>query len=89
VVFAGNDDLLGLLVMIDHENGWETRYGHNESLLIKAGDTVRKGQPIAVYGGKDGASTGAHLHFAAYYRGKPVNPLDILPPNPTMQISKR
>lgn len=89
VVFAGMDELLGLLVVIDHENGWETRYGHNESLLLKAGDTVRKGQSIAVYGGKEGSSTGAHLHFAAYYRGKPVNPLDIFPPNPTLQISER
>jgi murein DD-endopeptidase MepM/ murein hydrolase activator NlpD len=89
VMFAGKDDVLGLCVVIDHENGWETRYGHNESLLVKSGDTVKKGQPIAVYGGRGGASTGAHLHFEVYYRAKPVDPLAVLPSNPALMISKR
>lgn len=89
VTFAGPDETLGTTVVIDHENGWETRYGHNKMLLVKYGDTVRKGQPIAIYGGAGGASTGAHLHFAMYYKGKPVNPLDHLPPNPAANLAKR
>ena len=89
VIFAGMDETLGTTIAIDHENGWETRYGHNKLLLVKYGDTVRKGQPIAIYGGSGGASTGAHLHFAMYFKGKPVNPLDQLPPNPTAKLSKK
>jgi murein DD-endopeptidase MepM/ murein hydrolase activator NlpD len=89
VTFAGSDDLLGLLVVIDHENGWETQYGHNDLLLVNAGDTVRKGQAIAIYGGKGGQSTGAHLHFEVLFQGKAVNPLDIIPMNPTLRISER
>lgn len=79
VVFAGTDANLGLMVSIDHENGWETRYGHNHLLLVKYGDTVRKGQPIAIYGGADGKGTGKHLHFEMLYRDKAVNPLEQLP----------
>jgi murein DD-endopeptidase MepM/ murein hydrolase activator NlpD len=58
-------------------------------LLVKYGDTVRKGQPIAIYGGAGGASTGTHLHFAMYYKGKPVNPLDHLPPILAASLAKR
>ncbi len=89
ITYAGMDDLLGLLVVIDHENGWETRYGHNASLLVKVGDAVRKGQTIAIYGGKDGSTTGAHLHFGVYYRGRPLNPLDVLPSLTTLKVTRR
>lgn len=89
VILAGLDETLGTTVIIDHENGWETRYGHNKLLLVKYGDIVRKGQPIAIYGGTGGVSTGAHLHFAMYFKGKPMNPLDHLPPNPAAKLTKR
>ncbi|MDP2984555.1 MAG: M23 family metallopeptidase [Candidatus Latescibacter sp.] len=89
VIFAGMDDLLGLTVTIDHENGLETHYGHNESLLVKYGDTVRKGQSIAVYGGMDGkSSTGVHLHYAVYLKGQPVDPFGYLPENPAIKYAK-
>ena len=78
ITFSGMDDMLGLLVVIDHENGWETRYGHNASLLVKVGDEVKKGQTIAIYGGRIALPPG-HLHFGVYYRGKPLDPLDVLP----------
>ena len=62
---------------INHgDNGWVTKYGHNESLLVKEGEIVRKGQRIAIYGGTDSSSTGKHLHYAIFYKGKPVNPLE-------------
>jgi murein DD-endopeptidase MepM/ murein hydrolase activator NlpD len=89
VIFSGNDETLGLTIAIDHENGWETRYGHNRLLLVKYGDIVRKGQPIAIYGGTGGVSTGTHLHFAMYFKGKPVNPLDHLPSIPGNVFTKR
>jgi murein DD-endopeptidase MepM/ murein hydrolase activator NlpD len=77
------------MVDIDHENGWVTRYGHNELLLVKFGDTVRKGQPVAIYGGIDGSSTGTHLHFEMHYQGKAVNPLDYLPKLTALKITSR
>jgi murein DD-endopeptidase MepM/ murein hydrolase activator NlpD len=89
VTFAAVDDLLGLAVTIDHENGLETRYGHNETLLVKYGDTVRKGQTIAVYGGKDGeSSTGVHLHYAVNLNGQPVDPFKYLPENLAVKFAK-
>ena len=89
VIFAGMHETLGLLVAVDHENGWETRYGHNAVLLVKIGDTVRKGQAVAVYGGREGASTGIHLHFAVYYRGRPIDPLEVLPASPMIRVTER
>jgi murein DD-endopeptidase MepM/ murein hydrolase activator NlpD len=88
VIFAGMDDLLGQTVIIDHENGLETHYGHNESLLVKYGDSVRKGQTIAIYGGLEGkASTGPHLHYSVYFKGQPVDPFGYLPENPAIKYA--
>jgi len=81
VIFADMSDKLGLRILIDHENRWETEYGHNSTLLVKYGDEVKKGQTIAIYGGNDKISSGPHLHYAMYYDKKPVNPLDTLKPN--------
>ena len=64
----------GLMVLIDHPNGMRTRYGHASKLFVKAGDTVRRGQVIAMMG-STGRSTGSHLHFEVYVSGKRTNPL--------------
>jgi murein DD-endopeptidase MepM/ murein hydrolase activator NlpD len=56
---------------------------------VKYGDTVRKGQSIAVYGGTDGkSSTGVHLHYAVYLKGQPVDPFGYLPENPAIKFAK-
>jgi len=86
VTFAGMDDSYGNLIVIDHGNGWETKYGHNKILLVEYGKNVRKGQQIAVYGGTDKSSTGTHLHFSVSYKGKPVDPLTVLEKKPKLQI---
>ncbi|MCD6308440.1 MAG: M23 family metallopeptidase [Candidatus Latescibacteria bacterium] len=88
VIFAGIERDFGKLIVIDHGNGWETKYGHNESILVKYGDYVRKGEQIAVYGGSGGASTGAHLHFGMYYRGQPVDPLLMLEKKPALNLAR-
>jgi len=58
----------GLLVEINHGNGYVTRYAHNQRLLVTVGDTVQKGQPISLIG-STGRSTGPHLHFEVRFRG--------------------
>lgn len=64
----------GNLVEINHGNGYVTRYGHNSKLLVKVGDTVKKGQIIAKMG-STGRSTGPHVHFEVIQNGRHINPL--------------
>ncbi|HEX7340822.1 MAG TPA: peptidoglycan DD-metalloendopeptidase family protein [Rhodanobacteraceae bacterium] len=63
----------GLLVIIDHGNGWMSLYGGNESLETSVGDWVNAGQPIATAGAS--ASDASGVYFGLRHRGKPVNPL--------------
>lgn len=63
----------GNLVEINHGNGYVTRYGHNKKLLIAVGDTVKKGQQIALMG-STGRSTGPHVHFEVVQNDKQINP---------------
>ncbi len=64
----------GLMVLIDHGNGLKTRYGHASKLFVKKGDTVKRGQVIAMMG-TTGRSTGTHIHYEVIINGKKVNPL--------------
>ena len=63
----------GNYVIIRHPNGLETVYGHLTRPLVKADQTVRAGDPIAL-GGNTGRSTGPHLHFETRYMGYAINP---------------
>jgi len=73
VTGAGERNGYGNLVEIDHGNGYVTRYGHNEKILVKVGDRVRKGQAVALIG-STGRSTGPHVHFEVVLNGSVVNP---------------
>ena len=73
VTFAGTKSGYGLIVIIDHQNGYETYYGHCSKLAVKQGDKVLKGDVIA-YMGSTGNSTGSHLHFEIRKNGTPLNP---------------
>ncbi len=64
----------GYMILIDHENGIMTRYGHASKLFVKTGERVSKGDVIALIG-STGRSTGPHLHFEIYVNGTRVNPL--------------
>lgn len=77
VVFAGNE-LKGYpnLVIVKHGARYLSAYSNNQTLLVKEGDKVRKGQPIAQMGGVPGAS---RLHFEIRTDGKPVDPQQLLP----------
>ena len=67
----------GRCVEINHGNGLVTRYAHNQKLLVAVGDTVQKGQPIALIG-STGRSTGPHLHFEVLKGGRAVDPMSFV-----------
>ena len=73
VSWAGKRSGYGNLIEVTHGNGYVTRYGHNQKNLVKVGDTVKKGQQIALMG-STGRSTGPHVHFEVVRDGKTVNP---------------
>jgi murein DD-endopeptidase MepM/ murein hydrolase activator NlpD len=77
VTFAGERTGFGEMVEINHGNGLATRYCHNERLLVKQGDMVRKGQELALLG-STGRSTGPHLHFEVLKNGNQVDPLKFI-----------
>ncbi len=64
----------GLQLVVDHGNGYKTRYAHSSKMFVNVGDHVKKGQAIAMVG-TTGRSTGTHLHFEVYLNGKRRNPL--------------
>ena len=73
VSWSGKRAGYGNLLEINHGNGYVTRYGHNQQNLVEVGDTVRKGQQIAMMG-STGRSTGPHVHFEVLHNGKRVDP---------------
>lgn len=73
VTVAGYVNGYGYTVLIDHQNGIETRYAHASKLLVSEGETVEKGQAIAKIG-STGNSTGPHLHFEWLEKGVHINP---------------
>ena len=78
VTYAQYTGGYGNLVKISHGKGVETYYAHNSSFLVKVGDKVAKGQPIALMG-STGRSTGSHCHFEIRINGVTYNPLNYLP----------
>jgi septal ring factor EnvC (AmiA/AmiB activator) len=73
VVFADWLRGAGLLVILDHGNGYLSLYGHNQSLLKDAGDLVQAGEAIATVGTSGGQDTPA-LYFAIRQQGRPSDP---------------
>lgn len=63
----------GNVVVIRHQNGLETVYGHHSKNLVKAGDIVKAGTPIGL-AGRTGRSTGVHLHFETRLLGEYIDP---------------
>lgn len=78
VVYSGNALRgFGNLIIINHNNEYLSAYAHNDVMLVKEGQKVKRGQHIARMGSTDAAST--RLHFEIRYRGQSVNPVSYLP----------
>lgn len=73
VAYSGPKGLLGNMIVIDHGHGLVTRYGHLSKILVKRGQTVKRGDTLALMG-NTGRSTGPHVHYEVHLNGIPVNP---------------
>jgi murein DD-endopeptidase MepM/ murein hydrolase activator NlpD len=77
VIFAGKAGDFGRLVVVDHGNGYETRYAHLKSIEVTKGRKVKRGAVVGRVG-KSGNATGYHLHYEIRLQGTPVNPRSYL-----------
>src|SRR5580658_602657 len=77
VTWAGERSGYGKVVEINHGDGYVTRYAHNERTLVTVGETVKRGQPVALMG-STGRSTGPHVHFEVVRNGRQVDPLSFI-----------
>jgi murein DD-endopeptidase MepM/ murein hydrolase activator NlpD len=73
VRFAAPNGSYGNLVIIDHGNGFSTRYGHLNHILVHKGEHVYIGQAIGIQG-KTGKATADHLHYEIRYKEQPLDP---------------
>jgi lipoprotein NlpD len=78
VVYTGRQAGYGAIVILRHSNGLVTLYAHNSAVMVKEGDEVAAGAPIAKVG-QSGRTTGPHLHFEVREGTRPRNPLFYLP----------
>ena len=67
----------GVMVEINHGNGYATRYAHNSKNLVQVGEEVRKGQAVALMG-ETGRATGPNLHFEVLKNRRRVNPVNFI-----------
>ncbi|HVE87641.1 MAG TPA: M23 family metallopeptidase [Myxococcales bacterium] len=77
VLYAGEQQGYGKIVIVEHPGGLVTLYAHNRDLRVKAGQRVRPEQVIATVG-ESGRTSGPHLHFEVRRGGAPVDPLEHL-----------
>ncbi len=74
VTWSANRYGYGIMVEINHGNGYATRYAHNSKNLVAVGDEISKGQVVALMG-ETGRATGPNLHFEVLQNGRRVNPV--------------
>jgi len=74
VTWSGPREGYGNLIEINHGNGYTTRYAHNAATLVSVGDTVQRGEAVALVG-STGRSTGPHVHFEVLRDGTKIDPM--------------
>ncbi len=77
VTYSGDRYGYGIMVEVNHGNGYSTRYAHNSENLVEVGDEVRKGEVVALMG-QTGRATGPNLHFEVLKDGRRVNPVNFI-----------
>jgi murein DD-endopeptidase MepM/ murein hydrolase activator NlpD len=77
VVQANTSGSFGRVIRIDHGNGLETLYAHNDQNLVSVGETVVQGQQIGTVG-RTGNATGYHVHFEVRVNGRAQNPMNFI-----------
>jgi len=77
VTWAGPRFGYGNMVEINHGNGYITRYAHNQDVTVAIGETVKKGQKVALMG-STGRSTGPHVHFEVMRNGQIIDPMQFM-----------
>ena len=77
VTFAGRSGDFGRLVVVEHEDGYETRYAHLKRIEVKKGKKLKRGAVVGTVG-ESGNATGPHLHYEVRLQGTPVNPRSYL-----------
>ncbi|MFQ5606825.1 MAG: M23 family metallopeptidase [Candidatus Zixiibacteriota bacterium] len=77
VIFAGEDDIYGLMVILRHNDSLTTLYGHNSKLLVSLGAPVIAGARVAL-SGNTGVSSAPHLHYEVRLNNRPVDPMVFL-----------
>ena len=77
VTWSGDRYGYGVMVELNHGNGYSTRYAHNSENRVSVGDEVKKGQVVALMG-KTGRATGPNLHFEVLHDGRRVNPVKFI-----------
>lgn len=78
VISAGYTVETGYSIAIQHPNNVVTMYKHNSVLLKETGTAVKAGEAIAIIGNSGENTTGPHLHFELWYKGRPVDPGDYI-----------
>ena len=73
IAYVGYNGSYGRLIIINHNNNYETYYAHLDSYIVQIGQKITRGQIIG-YMGNSGRTTGVHLHYEVRYKGEPVNP---------------
>lgn len=79
VLFAGDEPRqFGKLVVVEHEDGWQSAYAFLSRITVKEGDSVRSGERVGL-SGQTGRARGPELHFEMRRNNRPVDPVDQLP----------
>ncbi len=77
---ARKDGGFGLVVEVNHGNGFKTKYAHLSKVLVRRGQRIKRNEVLGLVG-NSGRSTGPHLHYEVVFRGVPRNPLNYIIPD--------
>lgn len=88
VTYVGRRAGLGITLEIEHGFGYKTVYGHLSKILVKEGQTISRGDKIALTG-NTGLSTGPHLHYEVHFNGVPQDPMNYFLENSKTYLAEK